>query len=760
MQYFNNKCSNLGIISIYVGHFSSKLGKKTLIKQIICLLSVSWRKQQHSHSISIMSKTDKIPANFRAEKTLSKPVILQCIPCSLDNRKCDAHCFCVQCIEHLCADCAKDHRKIKLTRNHVLLEGKEMPKDSTAFEEMAKLTLCKVHQDRDVEFCCSLDNKLICALCLRDEHRACKHVVSVNKLLYGKKIICEGLLMKCVGLKHLAEKKHKKAIARVHDTDHTTEIEKQIPEFVKELENMAHLFNTDIKKAILQSKKDKADIPREVSKLELFISRLNTHITVSEFTIKFGSDVQLFILARSLAEFLFDDDIEEESEMLIENRSGSDPGVASLSLGKIADGIHNVQQAIKGLRDACSSVIDQSKQPVLNPEVAQVSGKGENEVIKKVVTKDVGTQIDNDIVKPEPSQPHATSDEKEQGACKYSDQSETEISSESVYPLLFESQIQYVAKHDVSVDTQNEPCSHTRCFVLKNGFMIILDKENNILKHVSSTYEVIHWYTYSGDSEIRDVVNLSDHLVGIAHEDMIETLCVCLSCESFHDVEACPMYSSVCSIMPLYDDDNYVDEEDDDVDGNDDEGNYGGYASDSNNNGSENEYENDNDDDDDEDDDDVSTRLAILYSDRLVKFRNKNIRLERKFWKYKRHRLVPFHLRSPFMIRARNKDEFIVAEENRVTVFERGGTMKWFYKMDDSEQVNFITYDTEGNIYICDTDSNKIHQISSESNKSSRKSRVIISDLEKPSSVLFNPVNRTLVVGCMDDDCVYTYKFG
>ena len=111
------------------------------------------------------------------------------------------------------------------------------------------------------------------------------------------------------------------------------------------------------------------------------------------------------------------------------------------------------------------------------------------------------------------------------------------------------------------------------------------------------------------------------------------------------------------------------------------------------------------------------------------------------------------------MIRAWDKDEFIIAEESRVTVFERSGKMKWYFKMAATEQVNFISYDTEGNIYICDTDSNKVHQISSTSNHSKRESRVIISDLKKPSSILFNPVNKMLVVGCKDDDCVYTYQF-
>ena len=473
---------------------------------------------------------------------------------------------------------------------------------------------------------------------------------------------------------------------------------------------MTFLFNTSLKRAVQELKIDKPDmLSLEVAELELCLSGFNTNITVCDFALKYGTEVQLTILFKHIGECLAD------KEKKLANKNDSDLGIFSLFKDNITVGMDNVELAIANLKEACSSLIGsfKIKQPILNTDIPEISDKGANEVSEIVVSKDVGTQVDGRL---EPDILCAVSKEKEQGACKYSGQSEAEISSESIFPTLYDSRVHYIAKHNISYNFQNGLSSHTSSCVLEDGVMIFLDKENNILKHISSTFEGITAFVFFQEFDVKDIVFLSGSLICIARGNVIETCCACMSCEKFHVVDELSMDSSPCSIMPLYDENNSGD---------------------------------------DDDCDDISTTLAVLYSDKCVKIKNKSVDLV----KTGRNYTQAFRLRSPFMIRARNKDELILAEENRVTVFERSGKMKWFFKMGDGEHVNFITYDTEGNIYICDTDSSKIHQISSATNQFSRKSRIIISDLQKPSTILFNHVYRTLVVGCKDDDCVYTYQF-
>ena len=546
------------------------------------------------HVFTIMSKTDKLSMNLVAEKTSTMPVVLKCMPCSLEDRVCDACCFCIQCVEHLCTDCAKDHRKIKLTRSHVLLEGQEMPTNASAFKKMAKVTFCKIHEDRDVEFLCVPHDDLICPLCIRDGHRACKDIVSMRTVFCDKEQFRRDYFEKCLSLKRLVEMRYERALAGVRNMDHTSKIEKQIPEFVTELQSMALLFSKDLNKAIHKLKKDNPDLlTTEVSDLELFLKSLNTNVTVSDFALKYGTDAQLTVLARGLREYLVDTELLQS----MTNREDSELGLVSLSFDNITAEMEKVRLAMTGLKEACSSLIGPTtnKQPWMDTDTSGISKVVKNENSKSVASKEVGTQVDNDISFPEPNLLDAVLEEKEQGACKHSEQSDADISSESVFPTLFESRIRKSIHHDISVDIQGELCNHTSSFVFKDGYMVFMDKTNNILKLVSSLFEIVSCYSFSQETEVKDIGYLSGSLIVIAYRDKIETFCVCLSCEEFHQVDDMSMSldSSPCSIMPLYDDDDYDDDEDngnDDCDVDDDEGDF-----------DDEEYEYDDGDDEDDD---------------------------------------------------------------------------------------------------------------------------------------------------------------
>ena len=83
----------------------------------------------------------------------------------------------------------------------------------------------------------------------------------------------------------------------------------------------------------------------------------------------------------------------------------------------------------------------------------------------------------------------------------------------------------------------------------------------------------------------------------------------------------------------------------------------------------------------------------------------------------------------------------------------------WFYK---SRTGNFIqgisdlSLDNEGNIYACGNDSCNVHQIS---NDDFRVNRIIVSNIEKPISVLVNSNKGFLVIGCDSDDFIHVYHF-
>ncbi|KAH3807240.1 hypothetical protein DPMN_135575 [Dreissena polymorpha] len=103
----------------------------------------------------------------------------QCQPCSFDDEEREASGFCVNCLEYICNDCSRDQRRNKITRDHVVLKGDEMPEDSTQFAKIKNLMKCPLHAENDISFECKDHGNLICVSCFTENHRKCEHVLDI-----------------------------------------------------------------------------------------------------------------------------------------------------------------------------------------------------------------------------------------------------------------------------------------------------------------------------------------------------------------------------------------------------------------------------------------------------------------------------------------------------------------------------------------------------------------------------------------------------
>ena len=84
-------------------------------------------------------------------------------------------------------------------------------------------------------------------------------------------------------------------------------------------------------------------------------------------------------------------------------------------------------------------------------------------------------------------------------------------------------------------------------------------------------------------------------------------------------------------------------------------------------------------------------------------------------------------MNNPHLIRRTNSDDFVNAEEGRVSIVEQHGTMTQCFEPGYFIRLTFLAYDTEDNAYVCDTDVNQVYQISADLSKC----RALISDLKK-----------------------------
>ncbi|XP_052217168.1 uncharacterized protein LOC127835025 isoform X2 [Dreissena polymorpha] len=127
----------------------------------------------------------------------------KCEPCSFDDEIREASGFCVKCLEYICSDCCRDHRRNKMTRDHLVLKGDDMPEDSTQYAKMNELMKCPVHADNDISFKCKDHGEFICLSCFAEKHRTCEHVLDIAENDYAEESShvlltqCDALKAKC-----------------------------------------------------------------------------------------------------------------------------------------------------------------------------------------------------------------------------------------------------------------------------------------------------------------------------------------------------------------------------------------------------------------------------------------------------------------------------------------------------------------------------------------------------------------------------------
>jgi hypothetical protein len=103
----------------------------------------------------------------------SSDIIRSCQPCKVDGDTVLAEGFCENCNEFLCSSCIKAHRKLAVTKNHVIKSKDEMPTVlSTQSDPCTEL--CDVHKNEIVKFYCQDHDSVGCGDCMVLEHTSCK----------------------------------------------------------------------------------------------------------------------------------------------------------------------------------------------------------------------------------------------------------------------------------------------------------------------------------------------------------------------------------------------------------------------------------------------------------------------------------------------------------------------------------------------------------------------------------------------------------
>eukprot|EP00105_Crassostrea_gigas_P026798 XP_011447875.1 PREDICTED: tripartite motif-containing protein 5 [Crassostrea gigas] len=96
---------------------------------------------------------------------------IYCKSCQEDDEESKASSWCMDCSEVLCDDCVKCHKKVRLTRNHVVVAITEC---SASFHQSLSLDNCETHGGRKLEIICKEHLLPCCSVCVTKEHDGCK----------------------------------------------------------------------------------------------------------------------------------------------------------------------------------------------------------------------------------------------------------------------------------------------------------------------------------------------------------------------------------------------------------------------------------------------------------------------------------------------------------------------------------------------------------------------------------------------------------
>ena len=79
--------------------------------------------------------------------------------------------FCKDCVQFLCEDCLRIHRKLQAAQGHMIQRGDDMPKSMA--DKPPKFDFCDVHQQSRKDQFCGTHKVLLCSLCVRLQHKDC-----------------------------------------------------------------------------------------------------------------------------------------------------------------------------------------------------------------------------------------------------------------------------------------------------------------------------------------------------------------------------------------------------------------------------------------------------------------------------------------------------------------------------------------------------------------------------------------------------------
>ena len=617
-----------------------------------------WAHEFPSNHLIVSMLEDSVQPGME-QRSFAESAEMICSPCALQNKQETVFSFCVTCCEYLCENCHNYHSKFKLMRNHQILKGKNLPKDISHFKRMSAITVCKFHNDREIEYLCLVHKEFICSTCVKCTHRNCYDVEDITNLPVKGDVYSE-YAKESKGLKEKVEKVLQCNLdgLETFDRKSTALLETQ-SSLIAELRTLLSFYDIHEQNSMTKSRE----------KVESIKAKMSGNITdCTGFTDALRIDSEFAEIFRTYGK-------NKHRTLIMETLCANQR--------EIERGLSRLEQ---------DNVIP--KFGIL-PEEAQKLKSLKALIEKRLeLEKELGDSTHSDKIS------------KQRSTDSYDRQSEAQSSCS--FRSFMQCDVRKIAEYDISVKLLSPTrCSHRSCALLNTGNMVFIDDSNDVLKLVSPEFKVLDYHRL--ENHPYDVAIVDKQAVAVAEGKRIHLFRI-QGNNTFQKERMFATKDIVFSVCPI--------------------GNKLGLL-----------YSEDELDTDETYVEIRSTGNKIL--DTIDDFCNKTGDI--------------IDMNHAFLIRSRNNDEIMIAEQRQIKTFDLDGDLRWYFKY-NGHSIRNIDFDAEKNIYICDYHLKRIHQVSANSFK---KHRVLIPETgaNAPRCILVNSKKRTLVVGSSNCNLVQVYQF-
>ena len=688
-----------------------------------------WSKKFPSNH-QLVAMVDDFMKSQEAGNTTVDKLNEKCQPCFAAGRGSIASYLCVHCFEFMCDSCQMNHKLFKPIKDHTILKKEELPDDISQLKRMIKLGLCKAHPDKEIEF--KKDSygtkEFQCTSCISDSSLYSSKISCLD----DKKDNCENAKRTMTNIKHrIGSVIRKQKLDCQRLKEERDDKQNTFGEFLSELKDRVEKSNKLHRAIGRHAQKEIQDLRDSVRICQKLDSLANEELRFIEIVSEYGSNVHGVVLGKDITakesslkkslknqsnvETVFFDEfmLQEEGEVLEEIK-----GVVDKRLDKLRDDYrtemakNGEQFEIRFLNESKKGSFEPANEISVNADKKDLKPRftsGEWQIIR-IGAYDISIQdVIDDRSSCRSGADDEENDEEHDGEGDQNKNDELEENNGSVTEGEENNGSETEGEENNGSETEGEEndsdsveanihtiSSHIGSIIFADGDMVFLDKSNRVVKLVNPKFEVIDYVVL--EEEPVDIAFIGNGEFAVASSDTVAIYYIHENDTRIIFRSSHKMEKSIKSLCMLGD--NFLIMSDVSVDG-------------------------------------TSKVVAQEF--------NKQFEFQREIE----------NLRGSF-VGSRNSDDIVVGTRDYVNIFNRNGQMKWWFMRGYMKNVINVSFDTQDNIYMCDEDDHAITVVSPDNYMDFR---VVTRMLSKPACVSVNPIKRTIVAGCKEENKVYVYKY-